>query len=195
MDLDRTLFDTRLFFERIWSYAAGLYGLDAETEMKRSKQFYDMYGESYDYRFFDHLRAAVGPGFDQEDFARGAAGKLSGQFLYEDVTDELVGMIHAILTFGNQEYQTFKLSFCPELSGIRSHIVLEPKGEYIAKNFAKATLLVDDKDLSDEIVAPARFVRIDRSLEKLDAGMDGVINTLESVPAILRRSEQPIDKL
>lgn len=187
MDLDRTLFDTGLFFERVWSYAAGVYDLDAEVERARSKQFYDMYGVSYDYRFFDHLRESVGSDrFDQEGFVRSATSELSGQFLYDDVSAELIELIDGILTFGNRDYQTFKLSLCPELSGIPSHIVLESKGKYISKNFSSATLLVDDKDVSEEIIPPASFVRIDRSLVEGQPGVDGVIATLESVPGILR---------
>lgn len=187
MDLDRTLFDTDRFIEGVWSYAGELYGLDIEAERLRAKQFYDMYGNSYDYRFFDHLRDCVGADFDQEDFVRGAKRALSGQFLYADVTPQVIDIIHAILTFGNTQYQMFKLSLCPELEGIDYHIVLEPKGAYISRTFPVPTLLVDDKDLKGECVPPAYALRIDRSLEEREAKEAGVIRTLASVPAALSR--------
>lgn len=190
MDLDRTLFDTNRFIERVWSYAGERYHLNVEIERLRAKQFYDIYGDSYDYRFFDHLRDCVGADFDQADFILSAKRTLSGQFLYPDVTPQLIDAIHAILTFGNKEYQMFKLSLCPELEGIDCHIVLEPKGAYISRTFPMPTLLIDDKDLKGECVPPAYAIQIDRSLEAEDAKEAAVIKTLASVPAALSRIAQ-----
>jgi hypothetical protein len=195
MDLDRTLFDTELFFNTVWSYVGGYYGLDDANEKSKAKEYFDAYGDSYDYRFFDHLRESIGADFDQEEFVRGAKQELSGTFLYSDVTPEVLEMTHAILTFGNREYQTFKLSLCPELADVERHIVLETKGEYISRTFKTPTVLVDDKDLSAEIVPPARFIRIDRSSGGAKVEGADVIHTLKSLPGLLEEESTGIDKL
>lgn len=188
MDLDRTLFDTELFIDRVWAYMAGRYGLNSQAEKVRAPEYFDTHGDSYDYRFFDHVRASVGPDFDKEEFIKGAKRELSGLFLYPDATSDVLNLIDAILTFGNREYQLFKLSLCPELAGIEHHIVLEPKGAYIARTFAAATVLVDDKDLSGEIKLPAHFVRIDRSEVSQGQPRDHlVIHSLEAIPALMER--------
>lgn len=196
MDLDRTLFDTASYFERLWLYAAHRYKLDAGEERSKAKLYFDMYGESYDYRLFDHLRESVGTGFDQADFVRGAKQELAGKLLYSDATSDVLGMIHAVLTFGNKEHQSFKLSLCPELSNIDRHIVLEPKGAYIARTFTESTVLVDDKDFSAEILPPARFVRIDRTSEGSGEveGESAVIHTLRDLPAMMESFASGIDK-
>lgn len=187
-DLDRTLFDTATFFEEIWSFAARLYDIDGDAEQKRAAGFHDYHGDMYDYRFFDHLADAVGNSFDRDDFIQLATHELSGRFLYGDVTEDVVRSIDAIITFGNHDYQTFKLGLCPALSGLQRHIVLQPKGEYIRTTFSQPSVLIDDKPLKDEILPPARFIRIDRSGGESIAN-ELVIQDFSQLPAMLKQLE------
>lgn len=184
VDLDRTLFDTSTFFDEIWRLAHDIYGVDATAQKARAEEFFDWYDAGYDYRFFDHLAAAAGATFSKTALEDAARREFSDRFLYPDVTDEVIGLIDAIVTFGGWEYQTFKLSLCPQLAHIAHHISLTSKAEYIARTFSGPALLVDDKQLENEIMAPTRFVRIDRSLAKSDIA-SSVIHSLEDIPACL----------
>lgn len=185
MDLDRTLFDTALFFERVWDHASARYGLDAEAEKAKASQFHRMYGDMYNYRLFDHLRSSVGPGFEPDSFISGAVSELAGLFVYPDVTPRLMERVDAILTFGDRDEQMFKLALSPALQGVQVHAVLEPKGGYISRTFDVPVVLVDDKDILDEIRPPATFIRIDRSSDGEGARRGHVITTLEDVLGIV----------
>lgn len=187
-DLDRTLFDTAAFFEEIWSFAARLYNIDGVAERSRASDFHDHYGDMYDYRFFDHLADAVGDSFSRDDFIQSATHELSGRFLYGDVTDDTIRSIDAIITFGNHDYQTFKLGLCPALSALQRHIVLQPKGEYIHAMFSQPSVLIDDKPLKDEILPPAQFIRIDSSGAE-SATNELVIQDFSQLPLMLKQLE------
>jgi hypothetical protein len=184
--LDRTLFDTNRFVHDVWSLAGREYGIDAEAERQRTSSFYRYYGDWYDYQFFDHLAHAVGESFDRQSFIALAHRELRGSYLYDDVTPEVIGLIDAILTFGNEPYQSLKLSLCPQLDGIERHIILAGKGKYIAETFSVPTVLIDDKAIGAEILHPALFIRIDRTGGDFDAKQgDLTIASLSELPDIL----------
>lgn len=187
VDFDRTLFDTGRFFVDVWQFAASLYDIDAEAERRRAGQFHTMYGDWYDYEFFDHVAAAAGEAFDREAFMAAARRALVGNYLYDDVTAEIISLIDVILTFGNEPYQSFKLSLCPELAGIEPRITLRRKGEYIRDTFTGPTVLIDDKMIGGEIRPPARFIRIERDVV-LTKGGNGemVITSFDQLPGKLR---------
>lgn len=190
-DLDRTLFDTTRFVADVWALAGREYGLDANAERERAPDFYHYYGDWYDYRFFDHLEMAAGEGFDRAGFIAAAQRELSGNYLFDDVTADIIGLIDAIITFGNEPYQSLKLALCPQLEGIERHIILGSKGAYIAEAFTAPTVLIDDKAIGAEIVYPAAFIRIDRT----DGGASDtpnelVISSFHELPEILRTIEQ-----
>ncbi len=182
MDLDRTLFDTDKFVKVIWDFAERYYGIDAAAERGKAPDYFTYHNEMYDYRFFDHLRAATGKKYNKEQFVSAAKTGLPGGYLYGDVTTAVIDLIDAIITFGNQEYQMLKLALCPGLKNIDSHYLLEPKGPYIARTFKQPSILIDDKRLEGEILAPCTFVRIDRSGARPETG---VITSLRQVPALL----------
>ncbi|MBC7512055.1 hypothetical protein H7142_00125 [Candidatus Saccharibacteria bacterium] len=184
IDLDRTLFDTDKFIVAIWDFAEVYYGISADKERARASNYYDHYGDMYDYKFFDHLQAVAGSGYSRSEFIAAAAAKLSGNFLYDDATIEVIDLIDAIVTFGNRDYQTFKLLLCPQLASIERHFLLEPKGQYIRRIFAQPTLLVDDKHLDGEIHEPCVFVRIDRT-SRIAKSNQGIITSLSQVPALV----------
>lgn len=182
MDLDRTLLDTDKFVRSIWQLAEKQYGIDARSERDRAPAYFTHHQDMYDYRFFDHLQAVAGARYDKAAFIAAAVSSLSERFLYDDVTEEVVSRIDAIVTFGNSDYQTFKLLLCPKLVGINRHVLLEPKGPYIARTFSQASILVDDKPLEAEILPPCEFIRIDRSGVRPE---QRVITSLHQLPDIL----------
>lgn len=185
-DLDRTLFDTDRFVQDIWALAGHEFGIDAEAERQRAPEFYHFYGDWYDYRFFDHLADVVGDTFDRTLFVALAQRQLSGRYLYSDVTPDIVELIDAIVTFGNDAYQSFKLSLCPQLDGIERHIILGGKGAYIAQAFIAPSVLIDDKAIGAEILQPAMFVRIDRTAGAFrDVPGETVIRSLSELPSVL----------
>ena len=186
-DLDRTLFDTSRFVHDVWALAGREYGIDAEAERLRAPSFYQFYGDWYDYQFFDHLADVIGDTFDRTVFIAKAQRELSGAYLFDDVTPDIIDLIDAIVTFGNQTYQSFKLSLCPQLDGIERHIILAMKGEYIAQTFTAPTVLIDDKAIGAEILDPGLFIRIDRTAEgEHDTSGELVISSLEELPGVLR---------
>lgn len=185
-DLDRTLFDTGKFFDEIWEFAADMYGINADFERSRASEFYKMYGTSYDYHFFDHIRYAVGDEYDQKKFTEAAAHRLSGRYLYPDVTDTVIESLDAILTFGGSEYQLFKILLCPTITHLKTHITLLPKGTYIANTFAKPSVLIDDKPIGSEIVPPAQFILMDRTA-KTHSPDELVIRDFSELSVVLAR--------
>ncbi len=187
-DLDRTLFDTARFFDNIWEFASRTYGFDVEQERARAPEFFRYTGDLYDYRFFEHLRSSAGAAYDEADFIAKAQAKLGGTYLYDDITPEAIRLIDAIVTFGGEEYQSFKLSLCPEHDGIDRHIVLQSKGEYIHDTFDRPSVLIDDKHLENEILPPATFIWIDRSTVAEGTLSDGyTIRSFDDLPAVLER--------
>lgn len=184
MDFDRTLFDTSSFFNEVWQLLADLYGIDADAERQRIGEFQDNYVSGYDYRFFDHARSAVGERFNKADFTKAAQREFKDMFLYADVSDEVIALIDAIVTFGGHEYQLFKLSLCPRLVDIKVYTTLQPKGECIAQTFNEPALLVDDKPLENEIIPPTRFIRIDRAASE-QATQSSVIRSLAELHPLI----------
>ena len=113
-DFDRTLFDTGRFVEWLWGCLAMTYGIDAAVEKQRAKEFYDYDGEWYDYRFFDHIASLPAIAEPVDDFCQRCRDNAPEDFLFPDAAGVL-GDIDGILTFGNEAYQRFKLSFAPRL--------------------------------------------------------------------------------
>ncbi len=51
-----------------------------------------------------------------------------------------------LLTFGRDEFQRYKINLCDTLSTLDIHVVGEPKGDFLAREFAdEPGILVDDK--------------------------------------------------
>jgi hypothetical protein len=187
-DFDRTLFDTDQFFLEIWQLAGKMYEIDDEWERSQAPDFFTKYGDAYDYRFFEHLKRAAGQQLSIPHFINEARKAFSDKFLYDDATNHVITMIDEIVTFGGTEYQTFKLGLCPSLDAIPRRIILEPKGEYITKNYTQPTILVDDKLLEGTLQFPARFIRIDRSLASENSSI-GIITSLSDLPRAIAATD------
>lgn len=165
VDLDRTLFDTDVFVASLWLFLSQKLGVDAAQEKTRAKQFYRYDGELYDYQFFDHL-ASLQLG-DLNSIAFDITVNLRKQLLlFQDVEQGLeilegLGDVH-ILTFGNERYQSLKLSCVPELLKYPAIFVQQHKKHYFEKNFASPAILIDDKDLGGSLPDTVDFYLINR---------------------------------
>jgi hypothetical protein len=186
MDLDRTLFDTGLFFDDIWQLAAQMYGCNKDEEKTKAANYHRMYGEWYDYDFFQHLQEATDAVYSESTFIQAAQELLTSRYLFDDVTEDVLQSIDAIVTFGNKPFQQFKLSLCPQLASIETHIILEPKGHYISRTFKRPSLLVDDKDIAADIIPPAEFVQIVRThAPEIRRNYHRIISSLQELPGVL----------
>ena len=163
VDFDRTLSDTSAFIDFLWRSLAELYQVDGVAEQARSKEFYTYSGEWYDYDFFTHLAAISSVPEDVDTVMAAIRSRAEpDRFLYPDA-QQLIPDIDAIVTFGNEPYQRFKLSFCPALSELQTHIIQSSKAEFISRQYgARPTVLVDDKHLENELPASVQFICIDR---------------------------------
>ena len=197
MDFDRTLFDTDAFFDALWRLVADEYGgIDADHEKARKGSFLTYVGDLYDYAFHRHAADVLGDRYEEAALDALVKQRLSGKFLFDDATPEVIGTIDRIVTFGNEPYQRLKLSLCPEIEGIRTHIVHVPKGGFIAELFDVPTILVDDKPIQSEINPPARFIWLDRSATA-DVGSDDgfvAISSLRHLDQAIGQVSQLIDK-
>lgn len=164
VDFDRTLFDTGSFVEALWSAIADQYGVDKERQLARAKQFYEYRGQWYDYDFYRHVSTIPELPQDMAAFETTMHTRLRDDvFLFPDAAG-LIDAIDAIVTFGNEPYQRFKLSFCPQLRGLTCHIIQTGKGDFIARQFGhQPTVLVDDKRLETELPPSVQFIHLDRS--------------------------------
>lgn len=186
MDLDRTLFRTDEFVHDIWQLAAELYGLDGERERLNAPEYFTYAGELYDYDFFRHLSAAS-EGKVNEAFESEVVRRLSGRYLYDDVS-AVLGLTDYIITYGNARYQSLKLSACPELKGIPVRVVHEAKGPYIVREFpGRTSMLVDDKWPQAGLGDQTTFIQLDRTGSSYARGdaAPRVIRSLTDVPGLL----------
>lgn len=183
LDLDRTLFDTTLFVQTLWDWIEQVYGVDAEASRYGMKQYFTYVGEMYNYDFFTHIREL---GIDGAELTKRAQAELTGSFVFDDVEEFLQttkDLDRAILTFGADNYQQFKISLCPELSGLEVHMTQGFKHDYIKTHWPDAsTLLIDDRLLEEGLPSVTQFVLIDRAQAEptVDQGNYRSINSLSS---------------
>lgn len=162
-DFDRTLFDTARFVDWLWEHIALTYHVDGESEKQQATRFYQYEGEWYDYRFFDHLASISAITDPVEVFVERCRHAAPDDFLFADV-DEVLDEIDSILTFGNEPYQRFKLSFAPKLARTPSTIIQSDKASYVTQAYhGQPVVLVDDKRLETNLPPSARFIHLDRT--------------------------------
>jgi len=188
IDLDRTLFDTASFVDSLWSWMAAEYGVDSEKERERGKQqFYNYVGDMYDYDFFAHIQDL---GIDKDDLDKQVRQVLRPSFEFPDVEEFLertADADRAILTFGNEPYQSFKLSFCPQLLGLMPvYMTTQSKPGYIESHWpGEPTILIDDKQLAGTLPETTRFIHLDRMQEASIVEREGYL-AVNSLAAISR---------
>lgn len=163
LDLDRTLFDTDLFVGTVWSWLGKTYGVDVQAASAGRSSYYHYVDDMYDYDFFRHITDL---GIDKQDVIKYARHELKTSFIFPDVEPFLEftsDLDRAILTFGNEPYQSFKLSFCPQLLDLSVNMTLEHKSAYIQAHWpGSPTVLIDDKLLAGTLPDTTRFIQLNR---------------------------------
>ncbi|PLS80788.1 hypothetical protein CYG49_04145 [Candidatus Saccharibacteria bacterium] len=190
VDLDRTLFDTDVFIAAVWHYLGKKYPIDTEVEKARAKQYYTYDQDLYNYHFFDHIRAlAIG---DVQTIRFELSLYLREQsLLYNDTQKGLAALKElggaTILTFGNEEYQRFKIACVPELAWLPVEIVQQHKRHFFSENYTQPCILIDDKDLYGQLPSTVEFIKIDRTQPRpiMDRGGYRSIRALANIREIV----------
>ena len=185
VDLDRTLFDTDRFVDWVWQVIAKEYKIDTEYERQRAELFYSYYEDWYDYQFFDHIASISTIDSSQDEFERRVRSHQRDNFLFTDALETL-SLYDEIITFGNQPYQRFKLSMCPELHAIPATIITEMKANYIKHHYRAPVVLIDDKNLSDELPDWARFFLVDRTQQQAMIQHSADFTSMSSLRELIR---------
>lgn len=152
LDLDRTLFDTDLFSDTLFTAVENIYGISAGQFHKDMPNYFIHHGALRYYDFFAHVTAL---GLDPQEVQEHAHRFLrAGDFMFADAhlllkTLKDLPVEISIVSFGPSNYQDFKVSFLPDLHRIPLVTILENKAAYLAAQDALPTLLVDDR-----VVAP-----------------------------------------
>lgn len=190
LDLDRTLFDTVRFMNALWHALAAQCGQDYDHCMAMVPQYYRAIG---DYRYYDlWLHIQDGLGVDPEVAVAAITPHLKGaDFTFPDASElhewQKTDYEIRILTFGPEWVQRFKLQFAPRIAQLPIDIILEPKNQFIARDYAgRSGLLVDDKR---DLHLPPNFkeVWLDREDTMQNSQEYGIIcvNSLTQVKELL----------
>ena len=164
LDLDRTVFDTRLVGE-LWQQLAEYYPIDpVQSAAERSKWYVWASDDTYHHDFTAQLRAyGIHP---KEAYARLQASPLrDGRFEFPYV-DQLINTLLPladvkILTYGSRDYQHFKASLCPSLDNITIVATLAPKSSVLEQHReTHECWLVDDKPIGHEVPRGVHFVQV-----------------------------------
>lgn len=189
LDFDRTLFDSGRFIDQVWEQLAR-YGADAKAAKTQVDRFRVYVGDLYDYNFFGHLES-LGLGDTQAIVDRLHADLGNENFLFADAPSalDLQKQIKTeILTYGNEPFQRFKLSFCPQLADIQTVIMTRPKGEFLRDQHLDYNVtLVDDKPLAGTLPPHVQFIQIVRTQPERIVRHDNFvsINTLTVVKELI----------
>lgn len=155
LDFDQTLFDHWAFAEWMDDFFVEQFGIGSETFKSGFDDHHNYLPDgSRLYKHAEHIKQATGRdwSFVSGEIERACRiGELD--FCYpeaHDVVSELTLSYDdvRILTFGDGEYQRFKINSCPLLrsSDLGIHVVNEPKATFLKRDFhAVPGVLVDDK--------------------------------------------------
>jgi hypothetical protein len=152
LDLDRTLLDTPRFSDAIITAFERAYHVAANDFQAQMPQFYVHHGDMQYYDFYGHVAML---GHDPQEVTERLRPVLSGQdFLYPDARALIMALADApaqasVLSYGPENYQSYKFSLLPELHHLPFVATLQFKQDYLVDQPHVSSLLVDDK-----IVAP-----------------------------------------
>ena len=197
LDLDRTLFDTQAFINRIISdVLPKISGASPErvADLFRQQQA----GSGTLLYELDYGSIFTQLGITFLDFRRAAQELvLADEFVYDDAKSLLTWLQDSpysahtnILSFGSKDMQSFKVALSPSLSLLPLHTTLTYKRDYIAKQFhGKQGYLVDDKP-DQQLPAGWHEIHINRKVREYRAPLHvakGItqICALTDVPKIL----------
>lgn len=161
LDVDRTLFDTNKFDALRWQFLEGKYGVSAEKERARQREFYVELGGAETYDLAAHM-ACLGIDADEVRDALRRSELADGRLEYTGV-GKLVEWLGqhgsvALLTFGFEADQELKLALCPSLRDVETIITLETKNKFFMQNSEPAVLL-DDKPIGESLPPHVTFVQ------------------------------------
>lgn len=154
IDFDETLFDWRKYRTWLDDFVATEFG-----DLKKG-EFFDRYEEFRSdnnvYKHTEHVAEILGvewPVFKCAVEAKLSNAGQSVHFCFDDAHDFITllgsreGIEVALLTFGEEEFQRFKINLCPVTASLSAHIVSEPKADFLKVNFGGETkgFLLDDK--------------------------------------------------
>jgi hypothetical protein len=154
IDFDETLFNHYAYLD--WAELfLKKFGMSPGAYRKTVDSFHTDMGEKLRlYNHEDHILSASGKqwSYISGEFER-ELSKNNHDFCYDDAHAFLHEITKSpydvrILTYGNGEYQRYKIKTCKTLEKLHIpvHVVTQPKREFLAENFSEvAGILVDDK--------------------------------------------------
>lgn len=156
IDWDETCFEHYKFLGWLEEFAAETGVLDPRL-LETADKYHDQKGENLRlYRHRDHVADALG--LEWEYFSGEVERAVAEQeldFCYPDahafLEQAAAGQPEArILTYGDGEYQRFKIGTCQVVRDLRLsvHVVQEPKADFLSRHFGESMVrgvLVDDK--------------------------------------------------
>ncbi len=139
LDLDRTLFDSGLYFSDVMEWFAQLEGLEAVHTMQEAEKMgdFDVLGFLEQYGISDaqaQIRAYVEKKYPNgHPYLRPGAKELV-LFLQRHPKVQPI-----IITKGASVHQEFKVSFCPELKDLQVYVISGNKGELLQNGYNPRT--------------------------------------------------------
>lgn len=195
LDFDRTLFDTTKFSLWFAAQVAKRSGKSPETiTQEAAKAYYVYQGDLYYYDMQAHMGDIFGNQAEAMLDEIQALAKTSENFLFDDVRRTLADLRRygkvTILTFGEEQYQKFKISLCSELADVPAAIVQSAKGPHLAEQFEPSVrcVFVDDKDEHGSLPEWVEFYHLRRGLvETIDT--PSTINSFDQLLQIVSLKE------
>ena len=154
IDFDETLFNHELFIQWI----SGQVSEKLHIDVSRYVNSFDEYHKAIDtiHRLYDHeshISETLGLSWDEFlELAHTAVNQYRPDLLYSGADQLVYDAIRsdefdtvAILTYGDNTYQRFKIGLCDQIKHVEVVVVDVPKREYLLKQTDEHGVLVDDK--------------------------------------------------
>lgn len=164
LDFDETLFNHMAYLKWLEDFLKK-YGVKPGSFLQEIDEFHEIKGENM--RLYDHAGHMYRVSGKDWDYISGevesALMKNEQDFCYPDVHDFLDSIINLsprILTYGNGEYQRFKIGRCKHIKKLHIpvHVVNRAKGEFLKKEFPdQSGVLIDDKT---PLYLPANWLHV-----------------------------------
>jgi hypothetical protein len=178
LDMDRTLLNTHEFVQAIWRAAEKHYRINSGHAIAEMPKYYRNVGEL---RYHDmYLQLSEMFGLDPDEVVATIRPDLQQQdFMYADAKSVLAlqknDLELRIITFGEPWFQQVKLSFLPALSHLPRDILVEGKGEFLARVYPQAAgWIIDDKH-NPHLPPAIQEVYLDRASDTSFTKKDGII--------------------
>lgn len=191
LDLDRTLFNTNEV-EVLWQYIAKYFDVDEDAMFRQADRYYVTSSEANYYH--DLGRQLTDLGLDPQEVYRTLekTDLANDRFLF-DGAKELVEWLSqyaqpSIITYGEDDYQRFKVALCPSLAGLFVVTTDKPKSEILHTLPHDGAWLVDDKPIGDELPEGMKFVQVSLEGKPVEKQDWPVFENLRDVQSYFRSS-------